>query len=276
VLPRPDAAAGGPPGAQRIAIGLEYDGSGFCGWQRQEQAASIQGAVEHALSAVADEPVSVTAAGRTDAGVHALGQVAHFDTRTRRDRRAWLLGANRHLPAAISLTWAREAPMDFHARRGALARTYYYLIVNRPMRSALHHARSWWVREDLDLRAMQTAAPLLLGEHDFTSFRSAECQSATARRELQALNIRRHGDYLLVECRANAFLHHMVRNIVGSLVRIGRGEQPPQWLRTAREARDRRAAGMTAPACGLYLTEVHYPAVQDIPPPRPFWLRDLR
>jgi tRNA pseudouridine38-40 synthase len=261
---------------QRIAIGLEYDGSGFCGWQRQERATSIQDVLEQALCAVADEPVSVAAAGRTDAGVHAIGQVAHFDTHARRDRRAWLLGANSHLPAAINLTWVREVPLGFHARRGALARTYCYLIVNRPMRSALHHGRSWWVREELDLRAMQTAAPLLLGEHDFTSFRSAECQSATTRRELQALHVRRHGDYLVVECRANAFLHHMVRNIVGSLVRIGRGEQPPQWLRSALDARDRRAAGMTAPACGLYLTEVHYPADQDIPPPPPSWLRDLR
>jgi tRNA pseudouridine38-40 synthase len=260
---------------RRIAVGIEYVGTGYCGWQRQDHARSVQQQIELALSAVADEPVSVTVAGRTDAGVHALGQVAHFDTAALREPRAWLLGANSQLPADVNLTWVREVDRSFNARRSATARTYHYLIFNHPVRSALVHQRCWWLPGVLDLDAMTRALPGVLGEHDFSAFRAAECQAKNATRDLQRFALGRHGDRLIIECRANAFLHHMVRNLVGSLVRIGRGEQPPEWLRSLLEGRDRRAAGMTAPACGLYLSRVHYPVPLGIPAPRPAWWHDL-
>ncbi len=260
---------------RRIAVGIEYIGTSYCGWQSQQHAHSVQQQVEAALSAVADEAVSVAAAGRTDAGVHALGQVAHFDTVAWREPRAWLLGANSQLPADINLTWVREVDPAFDARRSAQARTYHYLILNSPVRSALAHQRCWWLPGVLDLDAMRSAVPGVLGEHDFSAFRAAECQAWTAIRELQRLELRRHGDHVVVECRANAFLHHMVRNLVGSLVRIGRGDQSPQWLQAVLEGRDRRAAGMTAPACGLYLSQVHYAERFGIPQPRSAWWRDL-
>jgi tRNA pseudouridine38-40 synthase len=251
----------------RVAIGLEYLGTAFCGWQRQGHAVSVQGTVERAVSLVADESVSIVAAGRTDAGVHAVGQVAHFDTRAERSDRSWLLGVTSNLPPEISLDWVLPVPESFHARYSAVARTYHYLILNRPMRSALYHDRAWWVRGELDLEAMQDAARLLLGEHDFSAFRAAQCQAKTPMRDLQVLDLRRAGAFIIVECRANAFLHHMVRNIVGSLVRVGRGEASPEWLHSVLESRDRRAAGMTAEAGGLYLSRVHYPTDLGIPGP---------
>jgi tRNA pseudouridine38-40 synthase len=259
----------------RLAIGLEYDGTEFCGWQRQDHARSIQAAVEAAVSRVADEPVGVAAAGRTDAGVHAAGQVAHFDTRAVREPRSWVLGVNSNLPPAISVSWAQVVPGDFDARYSAVARTYRYLILNQPARSALHHHRAWWLFGRLDVAAMQAAAPLLLGEHDFSAFRAAQCQARTPMRELQRLDVRRAGAFIVIECRANAFLHHMVRNIVGSLVRIGRNEAAPEWLRGVLESRDRRAAGMTAAAAGLYLTRVHYREAYAIPRPQAPWPGDL-
>ena len=251
----------------RLAIGIEYDGTAFCGWQRQEHAGSIQAAVEAAVSAVADEPVVVNAAGRTDAGVHASAQVAHFETRAVRSLRSWLLGVNSNLPRAVTLTWVREVPAGFDARYSATARTYHYLILNRTARPALRRDRVWWVASDLALAPMQAAATELLGEHDFSAFRAAQCQARSPRRDLQRLVLERRGDCIVVECRANAFLHHMVRNIVGSLVRVGRGEADPTWLGEVLRGRDRRSAGMTAPACGLYLTAVHYPAHFDLPVP---------
>lgn len=259
----------------RLAIGLEYDGTGYCGWQRQAHARSVQQQVEAALSAVAAEPVVVVAAGRTDGGVHALGQVAHFTTSARRDLRAWVLGANTHLPHDISLCWAVEVGSGFDARRSAVARTYHYLILNRPVRPALENHRCWWRPGRLDVEAMARAAPLVLGEHDFSAFRAAECQARTAIRDLQQLTVRRRADHIIIECRANAFLHRMVRNIVGSLVQVGCGHRPVEWLREVLESRDRRTAGMAAPACGLYLSEVHYPPEFGIPPPRAPWWRDL-
>lgn len=251
----------------RLAIGIEYDGTSFCGWQRQEHAGSIQAAVEAAVSAVADEPVAVNAAGRTDAGVHATAQVAHFDTQAVRNLRSWLLGINSNLPRAVTLTWVREVPAGFDARYSATARTYRYLILNRTARPALRRDRVWWVASGLTLAPMQAAAAELLGEHDFSAFRAAQCQARSPRRDLQRLAVDRRGDFIVVECRANAFLHHMVRNIVGSLVRVGRGEADPSWLGEVLRGRDRRSAGMTAPACGLYLTAVHYPAQFDLPAP---------
>lgn len=259
----------------RLAIGLEYDGTRFCGWQRQGHASSIQAAVEGAFSRVADAPLTIHAAGRTDAGVHALGQVAHFDTDAVRDARSWLLGANSNLDPEISVSWVREVDPAFDARRSAIARTYSYLILNRPARSALAHRRAWWVHAPLDVAAMQAAADLVLGEHDFSAFRAAECQARTAIRDLQQLSLRRAGAFVLVTCRANAFLHHMVRNLVGSLARVGRGEEQPQWLRAVLDGGDRRAAGMTAPAHGLYLARVHYPERFGIPAPQLFLPGDL-
>lgn len=259
----------------RLAIGLEYDGTRLAGWQRQEHAATIQSAVEEAVSRVADQPVECVAAGRTDAGVHATGQVAHFDTTATRELRAWALGVNSNLPPDVSVSWAREVTEGFHARYSAVARTYHYLILNRPARSALWRARAWWVRAPLDVAAMQAAAPFLLGEHDFSAFRAAQCQARSPMRDLQHLEVRRSGPFILVSCRANAFLHHMVRNIVGSLACIGRGEERPEWLKAVLEGRDRRAAGMTAEAGGLYLARVHYPAALGIPEPEPFWAGDL-
>lgn len=251
----------------RLAIGIEYDGTRYCGWQRQEHATSVQALVEAALSRVAGEAVTANAAGRTDAGVHALGQVAHFDTAAVRPPRAWLLGTNSNLPPDVSVAWVVPVTADFDARYSAVARTYEYLILNSAARSALHHHRAWWLHGELDVAAMQAAAPLVLGEHDFSAFRAAQCQARSPRRDLQRLDVRRQGPFIRVSCRANAFLHHMVRNLVGSLVRIGRGEERPDWLREVLEGRDRRAAGMTASACGLYLARVHYPEACGIPAP---------
>ena len=259
----------------RLAIGLEYDGTPFCGWQRQEHARSIQAEVEAALSRVADAPVVVAAAGRTDAGVHALGQVAHFDTTAVRADHAWLFGANSLLPPEIAISWVRPVAASFDARYSALARTYHYLILNRPARPALRHNRVLWVRGALDTGAMQAATPALLGEHDFSAFRDAGCQARSPMRELHRLEVTRSGPWILVECRANAFLHHMVRNIVGSLLRIGRGEAPPGWLAGVLAGRDRRAAGMTAAASGLYLSRVHYAEDAGLPVPEGLRAGDL-
>ncbi len=259
----------------RVAIGLEYLGTDFCGWQRQDHAPTVQGAVESAVSRVADEPVTVVAAGRTDAGVHATGQVAHFDTDARRSLRAWLRGVNSNLPAQVSVSWVRPVADAFHARYAALARTYHYLIFNRAVRSALYQNRAWWVHAELDLSAMQAAAQVLIGEHDFSAFRAAQCQAGTPVREIRELTLRRSGPFIVIECRANAFLHHMVRNIVGSLVRVGRRDATPDWLGHVLESRDRRQAGVTAEAAGLYLTRVGYAAEHGIPQPAPFGHGDL-
>lgn len=251
----------------RLAIGIEYDGSRFSGWQQQDHALSIQQTVAQAFSRVADEPVTVNGAGRTDAGVHALGQVAHFDTLAQRDLRSWQLGANSNLPPDVSIGWVREVPASFDARYSAIARTYRYVILNSPTRSALYAQRAGWIWGALDLAAMQAAAAQILGEHDFSAFRASQCQAHTPTRDLQQLDLQRRGSFILVTCRANAFLHHMVRNLVGSLVRIGRGDERPEWLREVLDGRDRRAAGITAAAAGLYLVRVHYPPELGIPEP---------
>jgi len=265
--------AQGPP--YRLALGLEYDGSAYNGWQLQSHAPSIQTALNHALSAVAAAPVSTLAAGRTDAGVHALGQVVHFDTPVARDPRAWQLGANSQLPDDIAVLWVREVPAGFHARYSALSRSYRYLVLNRPVRPALERQRAWWVRLPLDEAVMAEAAGLLLGEHDFSAFRAAGCQAKSPVRRLLALDVRRQGELLVIDCRANGFLYHMVRNIVGSLVRVGLGEAPPGWIAGLLAGRDRKVAAPTAPAQGLYLAGVEYPPGLDLPTGGSHRLRDL-
>lgn len=250
---------------QRIAVGVEYDGARYAGWQRQADAPSIQAEVERALGRVADHPLSVTCGGRTDAGVHALGQVAHFDTSATRSLRGWVLGANTHLPADIALTWAAQVGAGFHARYSALARSYRYLIQNRAMRPGLLDHRVGWIREPLDAQAMHEAAQCLVGEHDFSAFRAAECQSHTPLRRLLAIAVRREAGQVIVEVTANAFLQHMVRNIVGTLILVGTGARASAWVAATLAGRDRKAAGATAPAGGLYLVAIHYPPEAGLP-----------
>ena len=211
----------------KIALGVEYDGSRFCGWQTQPEGCSAQDALERSLAEIAGAPVATVCAGRTDAGVHALAQVVHFDTGAQRPDTAWVRGTNALLPPALAVTWAREMPQDFHTRYSALSRSYRYLLLNHPVRPAVDQARVGWFHAPLDLEIMRRAARLLLGERDFSAFRSAECQAKTPVRTLSQLDIERRGDYLVFDFRANAFLHHMVRNIVGSLVAVGKGRHPP-------------------------------------------------
>jgi tRNA pseudouridine38-40 synthase len=249
----------------RIALGLEYDGSCFSGWQTQAHAASVQAAVQQALSFVANHPVAVTAAGRTDAGVHAAMQVVHFDTEVTRSARSWVLGANSNLPASVSALWAQPVPDTFHARYSAKARSYRYFILNRGTRAALARHHVCWIKEALDHEHMHMAAQVLLGEHDFTSFRAAECQSRTPMRRMLAISVQRRGELLELAVTANAFLHHMVRNIAGVLIAVGQGKQPPGWVAQVLAARDRTRAGITAPAEGLYLAAVRYDPSLQLP-----------
>lgn len=249
----------------RLAVGIEYDGSRYHGWQSQSAAASVQSLVEQALGSIASQSVSVTCAGRTDAGVHAYGQVVHFETVAQRAPSAWLLGANSALPPDISLRWVMSVPDHFHARYSALSRCYRYWILNRRARSALAAGRAWNVHRPLDEAAMHDAAQRLLGEHDFSAFRAAECQAHSPVRQLQEAEVSRSGDWLCVQVRANAFLHHMVRNIVGLLVAVGRGERPPEHARTLLLGKDRRLGEATAPAHGLYLWQVEYPRQFGLP-----------
>jgi len=249
----------------RIALGLSYDGAPFAGWQSQPAGNTVQDRLEAALAAVADGPVRVVAAGRTDAGVHAAAQVCHFDTMAERPLSAWVRGTNAHLPESVAVQWACEVDEDFHARFSAVARTYVYVLYNHPVRPALHARQVGWFHRPLDVVAMQRAAKLLLGEHDFSAFRSAECQAAHPVRVMQAVNVSTHGPYVVFRFTANAFLHHMVRNLVGSLVYVGKGAQPPEWMRELLAQRDRSAAAPTFSPAGLYLTEVRYPDTWRLP-----------
>jgi tRNA pseudouridine38-40 synthase len=249
----------------RVAVGIEYDGRAYAGWQAQPKLRTLQGLIESACSAVAAQAVAATCAGRTDAGVHARGQVAHFDTDADRTARAWTLGANTHLPADVSLRWARIVPAHFHARYSAEARTYCYLILNRDVRSALAAGRATLVHKPLDQARMAEAACTLLGEHDFSAFRAAECQARSPVRRLTELSVLRHADWLVIRATANAFLHHMVRNLAGMLMAIGAGKAQVGWAREVLESRDRTRSAATAPADGLYLWSVRYPAAFGLP-----------
>ena len=249
----------------RYALGIEYDGSPFLGWQRHGNGPTVQAAVETALSFVADHSIEVICAGRTDAGVHAACQVVHFDSGAGRDPRAWVLGSNTRLPGDVRMLWCREMPDEFHARYAARARSYRYRIINRSIPPAMQRQFLSWERQALDAAAMHRAAQALLGEHDFSAFRTAQCQAKHPVRNLHSIAVRREDDQLLVDIRANAFLHHMVRNIVGSLVPVGRGEQPETWPGHLLAGRDRRVAGPMAPAQGLVFLGPAYPPEWNLP-----------
>jgi tRNA pseudouridine38-40 synthase len=242
----------------RYALGIEYDGAPFCGWQSQAGGGAVQDAVEAALSIVADTPTRVICAGRTDAGVHAIEQIVHFDTEARRPDSAWVRGVNTHLPASIAVRWAQNVPDDFHARFSARGRHYRYLLLNRPQRPGLQSGHVGWYHHPLDVQTMAQAAAMLLGEHDFSSFRSVECQAKSPIKQLREARVMRHGETIVFDFAASAFLHHMVRNIVGALVYVGKGKHPPEWIAELLARRDRSQAAPTFGAAGLYFAGVDY------------------
>jgi tRNA pseudouridine38-40 synthase len=247
---------------------LEYDGTDFAGWQSQPHTRCIQDVVEEALSFVAGHAVTAICAGRTDRGVHAAAQVIHFDTEAVRTPRAWVLGTNTRLPRSIALQWAGEPAPGFHARHKAIRRVYRYCILNRSERSALTHRRAAWIVNPLEAPVLHAAAQCLIGEHDFSSFRSVQCQSPTPMRRVERIEVTREGDYLWLEIAANAFLHHMVRNIVGTLLKVHSEPDPGAALAEVLAARDRRRGGATAPPEGLYLWRVEYREGSGVPEPR--------
>ena len=249
----------------KIALGLEYDGGAFNGWQSQPDVPNVQDALAAALSQIGGELITVQAAGRTDTGVHALEQVVHFDTHIVRPFSAWVRGTNALLPKDMAVLWAHPVPDEFHARFSAQARSYLYVLVNRPQRCGVHHGKVGWFHAPLDLAAMQAAAKLLLGEHDFSAFRAAQCQAKSPVKHLRRLDIRQQADTIFFELTANAFLHHMVRNIVGCLVYVGKGKHPPQWMKEVLEGRDRSLAAPTFAPNGLYLKRIHYDASWRLP-----------
>ena len=250
---------------RRIALVVEYDGRAFCGWERQPHCESVQAVVERALSRVADESIRVTCAGRTDAGVHALGQVVHFDTGASRSEDAWRRGANSNLGAGVSVVEAREVPGDFHARFSARWRHYRYLLLNRQDRPAVLHGRVARDRRPLDIARLRAAAGLLVGTHDFSAYRASACQARSPVRTVYALDVQGRGARVWFDVVADGFLHRMVRNIVGVLLAVGSGEAEPEWAREVLESRDRTAGGVTASSEGLYLVRVGYPARYRLP-----------
>ncbi|MDR7345470.1 MAG: tRNA pseudouridine(38-40) synthase TruA [Pantoea sp.] len=264
------------PNVQKLALGIEYDGSRYYGWQRQQEVRSVQARLEQALSQVANHNVTVFCAGRTDAGVHGTGQVVHFETTAQRKDAAWTLGVNANLPDDIAVRWVKAVPEAFHARFSATARRYRYVIYNHRLRPAILHGGVTHFHFPLDVEKMHRAGQCLLGENDFTSFRAVQCQSRTPWRNVMHLNVSRHGGYVVVDIKANAFVHHMVRNIVGSLLEIGCGNQPEGWMAELLAAKDRKLAAATAKAEGLYLVAVDYPAQFALPRPPmgPLFLED--
>lgn len=249
----------------RIALGVEYNGSDFNGWQSQPDGRTIQDHIQQSISRVACEPTSIIAAGRTDTGVHALEQVIHFDTTTERPLSAWVRGVNASLPPSIVILWAHSVPEEFHARFSAQARSYQYVLINRPVRSAVHHSKVGWFHAPLDVTAMREAAEYLLGKHDFNAFRAAECQAKSPVKTLAKLDIEQKGDTFIFDFKAEAFLHHMVRNIVGCLIYVGKGKYPPSWLKLVLDSRQRTLAAPTFSPDGLYLRHISYDAKWGLP-----------
>lgn len=258
----------------RIALGIEYDGRPYCGWQYQDHSPSVQATLEQALSSVADQPIRVICAGRTDTGVHAAEQIVHFDTDVARDEKAWIRGTNVNLPKSISVLWARNVSDTFHARFSAVRRRYRYVMFNRDIRPAFLAGRVAFEYRPLNEARMQEAAQYLLGEHDFNAYRAVACQAKSPIRTVYRLDVTRKDELLLIDIEANAFLHHMVRNIAGVLMTIGAGEQTPQWAKQVLEGRDRSLGGVTGPPDGLYLMEVVYPeefGLPRLPPSSALW-----
>ncbi|MBM37489.1 MAG: tRNA pseudouridine(38-40) synthase TruA [Woeseia sp.] len=249
----------------RIALGIEYDGTAYNGWQRQNFGLGVQEIIERALVKVADHEVETFCAGRTDAGVHATGQVIHFDTSSERQNRGWLLGVNSYLPDDISVRWARHVGENFHARFSAISRNYSYLILNRLERSAIYRNCAWWVHKPLKVKDMNIASQYLLGEHDFSAFRAAGCGANSSVRKIMKISIEREGDWIKLNVTANAFLQHMVRNIVGTLIAVGEGNKSADWLKDILNSGDRKKAGVAAPPHGLTLVSVDYPSSAGIP-----------
>jgi tRNA pseudouridine38-40 synthase len=249
----------------RYALGIEYDGKNYCGWQRQNNVVTVQEKVEKALSVIANEPIQVICAGRTDTGVNATNQVVHFDTVNYRKDVSWTLGVNTYLPNDIAVSWVKEVNDEFHARFSATARNYRYIINNKRLRSAILSHGISHCHFPLDESLMQQGANYLIGKHDFTSFRTVHCQSHSAVRTIKHCQITRHGDYLVVDIKANAFLHHMVRNIVGSLMRVGQSQETTGWIKEVLLAKNRCVAGVTAPPEGLYFVDVDYPEHFNLP-----------
>jgi tRNA pseudouridine38-40 synthase len=249
----------------RIALGVEYDGSGFCGWQSQAEGLTVQDTLERALSGISANPVRVQASGRTDTGVHATAQVVHFDTSAQRPDSAWVRGTNALLPPSIAVRWAVPVASDFNARFSAHSRSYRYCLLNSPVRPALAASLAGWFHRPLDEARMLDAAAHLIGQHDFSAFRSSECQAKSPVRTLSQLTLTRHGDWIMLDFTANAFLHHMVRNIVGALIEVGCSRREPAWLAELLASGDRRHAAPTFPASGLYLVGVGYDARWGLP-----------
>lgn len=260
--------------AQRYAACIEYCGLHYAGWQRQKNAPSVQQTLEHAFSQVADHEIQTTTAGRTDSGVHGIGQIVHFDSPSNRDTNNWLRGVNTHLPSDISLIWVKPVDAHFHARFKARQRWYRYVILNRQVSPSYMHGRVTWHRQSLQLNEMQRAAQYLLGQHDFSAFRASGCQSKNPVKEIRQLTIEQNGPWIWFDVVADGFLHHMVRNIVGVLVTIGEGEMPATWSYEVLQSRDRSQAGVTFPPDGLYFAQVDYDPHYNLPPPPPvcrFW-----
>ena len=249
----------------RYALGIEYSGSNYCGWQHEKHCLSVQEHLQQAIAFVANHPVQLVCAGRTDAGVHAVEQVVHFESDSQRDSRAWILGSNTRMPRDIRIKWIKRVDQKFHARFSAVARSYRYIIQNSSVPSAIFHDKTTWEYRPLDHEKMQQCAQVLIGEHDFSSFRATGCQAKSANRNVHSIDIIRQGDFIYLDIKANAFLYHMVRNIAGSLMVVGSGDRSIEWFAEVFAARDRSQADVTAPAAGLFLLRAFYPEVYNLP-----------
>lgn len=261
----------------RVALGLEYDGTSFCGWQSQPEGCGLQDALEKALLVMAGHPLRVSAAGRTDTGVHALIQVVHFDTDTERPESAWVRGVNAMLPKSMRVLWAKQVSTEFHARFSACARRYHYLLINSPVAPAILHDKAGWFHIPLDVALMQRASSYLVGRHDFSAFRASECQAKSPVKEMHRADVQDRGNAIIFEFEADAFLHHQVRNMVGALVYIGKGKHPPEYITELLESRDRTQAPPTFSPTGLYLTGIRYEEKWGLPDTQRnpgFWLPD--